>query len=468
MTTLWQDLRSGLRLLRLNPGFTAVAILSLTLGIGANTAIFQLIDAVRLRTIPVKNPRELAIVRIADRSWNSGSFNGDYAQLTFPMWEQIRQRQQAFSAISVWSNERFNLSTGGEAHYAQGIWVSGDFFNVLGVRPALGRLLSPADDQPGCGAAGVDISYSFWQRHFGGQASVLGKQFTLDGHPFEIIGVTPPGFYGVSVGDSFDVVVPICSDPVIHGEDTRLPVRHSWWLASIGRLKPGWSVAQATAQLQAVSPAVLQETVPPMYDAGGVKHYLAYKFAAFPAETGFSGLREQSAPPLWLFLGLSGLVLLIACANLANLMLARAGSREREIVVRLAIGASRGRLIRQLLSESLLLALAGAACGIFLAVELSDLLVSFISTSRSPIFLDMAMDWRVLGFTAGLAVLTTILFGFPPRIPATGTAPSVVLKAGGRGMTAGRERFGLRRLLVTLQVPLSLVLLVGSLLFVRS
>jgi putative ABC transport system permease protein len=468
MGTLWQDLRYGLRLLRLNPGFTAVAVLSLALGIGANTAIFQLIDAIRLRTIPAKNPRELAIVRIVDRSWNSGNFSSNYAELTFPIWDQIRQRQQAFSSISVWSNDQFNLASGGEAHYAQGIWVSGDFFHVLGVQPILGRLLSPADDQPGCGAAAVDISYSFWQRHFGGQASVLGKRLTLNGYPFEIIGVTPPGFYGVSVGNSFDVAVPVCSDAVINGEDSRLNVRRDWWLASIGRLKPGWSIAQATAQLGAVSPAIVQETIPPQYDADGVKHYLAYKFAAFPAATGFSELRRQSEAPLWLLLGLSGLVLLIACANLANLMLARAGSREREIVVRLAIGASRGRLIRQLLSESLLLALAGAACGAFLAVELSDLLVSFISTSRSPIFLDMAMDWRVLGFTAGLAILTTVLFGLTPAIRATGMAPSVVLKSGGRGMTAGRERFGLRRILVTLQVALSLVLLVGSLLFVRS
>ncbi|HEV3252942.1 MAG TPA: ABC transporter permease [Candidatus Acidoferrales bacterium] len=468
MGTLWQDLRYGLRLLRINPGFTAVAVLSLALGIGANTAIFQLIDAIRLRTIPARNPSELAIVRIADRSWASGNFSSNYSELTFPMWEQIRQRQQAFSSLSVWSNDQFNLASGGEAHYAQGIWVSGDFFRVLGVQPILGRLLSPADDQPGCGAGAVDISYSFWQRHFGGEASVLGKQLTLNGYPFEIIGVTPPGFYGISVGDSFDVAVPVCSDAVINGEDSRLNVRRDWWLASIGRLKPGWSIAQASAQLGAITPAVLQETVPPQYDAEGVKHYLAYKFAAFPAENGFSELRRQSEAPLWLLLGLSGLVLLIACANLANLMLARAGSREREIVVRLAIGASRGRLIRQLLSESLLLALAGAAGGAFLAVELSDLFVSFISTPRSPVFLDMAMDWRVLGFTAGLAILTTVLFGLTPAIRATGMAPSVVLKSGGRGMTAGRERFGLRRILVTVQVALSLVLLVGSLLFVRS
>jgi putative ABC transport system permease protein len=468
MGTLWQDLRYGLRLLRLNPGFTAVAVLSLALGIGANTAIFQLIDAIRLRTIPARNPHDLAIVRIADRSWSSGNFSSNYAELTFPIWEEIRQRQQAFSSLSVWSNDQFNLASGGEAHYAQGIWVSGDFFNVLGVQPILGRLLSPADDQPGCGAAGVDISYSFWQSHFGGEASVLGKRLTLNGDPFEIIGVTPQGFYGVSVGDSFDVAVPICSEPVINGEDSRLNVRRDWWLASIGRLKSGWSIAQATAQLGAITPAILQETVPPQYDAEGVKHYLAYKFAAFPAENGFSELRRQSEAPLWLLLGLSGLVLLIACANLANLMLARAGSREREIVVRLAIGASRGRLIRQLLSESLLLAVAGAVCGAFLAIELSDLLVSFMSTSRSPIFLDMALDWRVLGFTAGLAILTTVLFGLTPAIRATRMAPSVVLKSGGRGMSAGHERFGLRRILVTSQVALSLVLLVGSLLFVRS
>jgi putative ABC transport system permease protein len=468
MGTLWQDLRYGLRLLRLNPGFTAVAVLSLALGIGANTAIFQLIDAIRLRTIPARNPHELAIVRIADRSWGSGNFSSNYAELTFPIWEEIRQRQQAFSSFSVWSNDQFNLASGGEAHYAQGIWVSGDFFNVLGVQPILGRLLSPADDQPGCGAAGVDISYSFWQLHFGGEASVVGKRLTLNGYPFEIIGVTPPGFYGVSVGDSFDVAVPICSEPVINGEDSRLNVRRDWWLASIGRLKPGWSIAQATAQLGAITPAILQETVPPQYDADGVKHYLAYKFAAFPAENGFSELRRQSEAPLWLLLGLSGLVLLIACANLANLMLARAGSREREFVVRLAIGASRGRLIRQLLSESLILAVAGAVCGAFLAIELSNLLVSFMSPSRSPIYLDTALDWRVLGFTAGLAILTTVLFGLTPAIRSTRMAPSVVLKSGGRGMSAGRERFGLRRILVTSQVALSLVLLVGSLLFVRS
>ena len=468
MGALWQDLRYGVRLLRINSGFAIVAVLSLALGIGANTAIFQLIDAIRLRTLPVKDPQELAVVRIADRNWAQGNFSSHYPQLTFPMWEEIQRQQEGLSALSVWSDDRFNLATGGEARYAHGIWVSGDFFHVLGERPYLGRLISPADDQPGCGSAGVDISYSFWQRQFGGEASAVGKQLTLEGHPFQIIGVTAPSFHGISVGDSFDVAVPTCSEPIVKGEESRLKRRDGWWLAAIGRLKPGWSMEKASAQLNAISPAVLQETIPPSYDAGGVKHYLAYIFAAFPASTGFSELRRQSETPLWLLLGIAALVLLIACANLANLMLARASAREREIAVRLALGASQGRLIRQLLSESLLLAIGGAICGVFVASDLSQLLVSFISTSSSPIFLDLGLDWRVLGFTAGLAILTTVLFGLTPAVRATRATPNTVLKTAGRGVKARQERFGLRHILVVTQVALSLVLLVGAFLFVRS
>jgi len=246
-------------------------------------------------------------------------------------------------------------------------------------------------------------------------------------------------------------------------------VRNSWWLASVGRLKPGWSLARATSQLESVAPALLQETVPTKhYDAESVRKYLAFKLAAFPVSTGFSRLREDSEISLWLLLGISGLVLLIACANLANLMLARAGSRAREIAVRLALGASRGRLVRQLFSESLLLALAGAVIGAWLAGALSSMLVSFMSSPNNPIVLDMTLDWRMLGFTTGLAGLTTVLFGLTPALRATAMSPSAVLKTGGRTMTAGRERFGIRRILVTTQVALCFVLLVGALLFVRS
>jgi predicted permease len=384
------------------------------------------------------------------------------------MWEQIRKRQEGFSEIAAWAGDQFNLATGGEVRKAIGIRISGEFFHVLGIQPILGRLLGPEDDQPGCPASGVNISYAFWQRNFAGDPSVVGKRLTLDGNSFEVLGVTPPGFNGISVGDSYDVAAPLCVEPILNPRNNRLPTRHAWWLASIGRLKPGWTIQRANAQMNAVTPAILQETIPPVYDGEGVKHYLEYKLGVFSASTGFSGLREDSETPLWLLLGISGLVLLIACANLANLMLARAGARERQITIRRALGATRWRMIRELLSESLLLAAAGAVCGLFLAFAVSRLLVAFISTSQSRIFLDLGMDWRVLAFTTALAVLTTVSFGLAPAIRATRAEPATLLQSGSRGSTGGRERFSLRRILVVSQVALSVVLLMGALLFVRS
>ena len=466
--SLWKDFRYSLRQLANSPAFTLIAILTLALGIGANTAIFQLIDAIRLRSIPVKNPEELATVRIADRHWGSGQFSSQYSQLTFPMWEQIRDRQQGFAQIAVWSNQQFNLAMGGEVRYANTLRVSGDFFQVLGIQPLLGRVLGPADDQPGCGIGGADISFAFWQRNFGGDSSIVGKRLTLDGNSFEIVGVTPPGFNGISVGDTFDVAVPICIEPIVSPRNNRLTIRHAWWLASIGRLKPGWSADRANGQIKAVTPAILQETIPPFYDSDGVKKYLEYKLGVFSASTGFSSLRQDSETPLWLLLGISGLVLLIACANLANLMLARAGAREQQITVRLALGATRLRMIRELLSESILLAVAGSACGLFLAFAVSRMLVAFLSTGDNRIFLDLGTDWRILGFATALGVLTTVLFGLAPAFRATRVEPAVLLQSGSRGMTSGRERFSLRRILVVSQVAISVVLLMSALLFARS
>jgi putative ABC transport system permease protein len=468
MTSFWRDLRHAFRFLRLSPGFTFVAVLTLALGIGANTAIFQLIDSIRLRTIPVKNPQELGTIRIADRHWGSGQFSSQYSQLTFAMWEQIRKRQEGFAEIAVWSDQRFNLATGGEVRKAKGIRVSGDFFHVLGVEPILGRLLGPEDDQPGCSLSGANISYAFWQRNFAGDPSVIGKRLTLDGNSFQVIGVTPPAFKGISIGDTFDVAVPICVEPILSPHNNRMTLRHAWWLASIGRLKPGWTIPRANAQILAVTPAILQETIPLVYDAEGTKKYLEYKFGAFSASTGFSELRSDSETSLWLLLGISGLVLLIACANLANLMLARASARERQITIRRALGATRWRMVRELLSESLLLAAAGSICGLFLAFAISRMLVAFISTQQNPVFLDLAMDWRVLAFTTGLAALTTINFGLAPALRATRTEPATLLQSGSRGATGGRERFSLRRILIVSQVGLSVVLLMGALLFVRS
>jgi predicted permease len=468
MTSFWRDLRHAFRFLRLSPGFTLVAVLTLALGIGANTAIFQLIDSIRLRTIPVKNPQELGTIRIADRHWGSGQFSSQYSQLTFAMWEQIRKRQEGFAEIAAWSDQRFNLATGGEVRKAKGIRVSGDFFHVLGIEPILGRLLGPEDDRPGCGASAANISYAFWQRNFAGDPSVVGKQLTLDGNSFQVIGVTPPGFNGISIGDTYDVAVPVCVEPILNPRNNRLTLRHAWWLASIGRLKPGWTIARANAQMLAVTPAILQETIPPVYDAEGTKKYLEYKLGAFSASTGFSELRADSETSLWLLLGITGLVLLIACANLANLMLARTSARERQITIRRALGASRWRMVRELLSESLLLAVGGSICGLFLAFAISRMLVAFISTQQNQIFLDLGMDWRVLAFTTALAALTTVSFGLAPALRATRAEPAMLLQSGSRGTTGGRERFSLRRILIVSQVGLSVVLLTGALLFVRS
>lgn len=466
--TLWQDLKFGLRLLRFNPAFAAAAILSLALGIGANTAIFQLLDAIRLRALPVKHPQELAAVRIAERNGATGSFVTRYPQLTNPMWEQIRAQQQAFSGVFAWGPTTFNISPGGPVHSVQGLWVSGEFFDVLGIAPEKGRLLSLADDRPECTSAGVVVSHAFWQREYGGDESIVGRKITIEKHPFEMVGVAPASFYGVEVGRNFDVAVPLCAEPTIRSEFSVLNRRDGWWLTVMGRLKPGWTIERASAQLRVISPGLFEATLPAEFDPGDAKHFLGYKLGAFPGATGISDLRATYEDPLWLLLGLAALVLLIASANLANLMLARASSREREMGMRMAVGATRGRLIRQLLAESLLLGLAGALLGAQLAQVLTRLLVSSISTQSAPLFMDLAMDWRMLGFTAGITVLTCVLFGLTPALRATRVSPGVVLKSSGRSATSGPARFGLRRVLVVSQIAMSLMLVVGAILFSRS
>jgi predicted permease len=466
---LWQDLRYGARQLRQNPGFAAVAVLSLALGIGANTAIFQLVNAVRLSALPVQKPEQLGYIDFAKGSKRMGWFSTRSARFTYGQWEQIRERQQAFSGVMAWSATRFNLATGGEARYAEGMYVSGDFFRVLGVQPLVGRGFTADDDRLGCGNPAAVVSFAFWQRELGGSPDVLGHVISLDGHPFPIIGVTPRDFFGVEVGHQYDVAVPLCSDPMFYADGKgRIPGDTAWWLSMMGRLKPGWTLQRAKAQLQAISPGVMRATLPTSYRADDAKRFLANKLDVTPGATGVSGLRREYESPLWLLLATTGLVLLIACANLANLLLARASVREREIAIRQAIGASRGRLIAQLLSESMLLALAGTALGALLAQGLSRSLVAFLSSPNDPVFVGLGMDVRVLVFTAAVAVGTCLLFGLLPALRATRITPASAMRAGGRGLTAGRERFGLRRLLVVAQVSMSLVLLVGALLFVRS
>jgi putative ABC transport system permease protein len=464
---LGNDLRQAVRLLRLNPGFAAVAMLSLALGIGANTAIFELIDAVVMRTLPVPSPQQLADVQEI-HGGRIGSTVARQKEFSFAIWDQLRQQQKAFSGIAAWSTERFDMGQGGEARYAEGLWVSGSFFQVLQVQPVLGRLIAQSDDYRGCGIRGAVISNAFWQQEFGGRGNVIGSKLSLDGHPFEIIGVTPPSFYGLEVGRNFDVAVPLCTEPAIHKDGAWTSDSTTWWLAAIGRLNPGWTFKRASAELASIAPGIYSATLPAEYDAAARQDYLRFSLKAQPAATGASPLRKQYADPLWMLLSISGLVLLIACANLANLMLARAGARQREMALRITLGASRLRLIRQLLAESLLLALSGAAIGIALAQVLGRVLTSYISNTQNPLFLPLYPDLRVLSFTFGVALLTCVLFGVAPAIQAASADPGTVMKAGGRGLTPGRERFLLRRGLIVSQVALSLVLLVAALLFVRT
>jgi putative ABC transport system permease protein len=466
---LWQDLRYGARQLRLNPGFAVVSVMSLALGIGANTAIFQLVNAVRLRVLPVQRPEELAYLDFAKGSMRSGWFSTRSARFTYTQWEQLHADQQAFSGIAAWSATRFNLTAGGEARYAEGMFVSGDFFRVLGIPPLLGHTFVAEDDRIGCGSPAAVISYQFWQRELAGDPGVLGRTVMLDSRPFPVIGVTGPQFFGVEVGHRYDVAVPLCADRLFFADGKgRIPGKTAWWLSAMGRLNAGWTVERARAHLQTLSPGFMQATLPPAYRPDDAKRYLANKLDVTRGATGVSGLRRQYESPLWILLATTGLVLLIACANLANLLLARASVREREIAIRQAIGASRGRLIAQLLSESMLLSLAGTALGAVVAQGLSRGLIAFLSTPSDPVFVGLGLDARVLGFTAMIAVGTCLLFGLLPALRATRLAPASAMRAGGRGLTAGRERFGLRRVLVVAQVSLSLVLLVGALLFVRS
>jgi predicted permease len=467
--TLWQDLRHGLRVLHKSPGFTTVAVLTLALGIGANTAIFQLLDAVRLRTLPVSNPQQIVELRLRNTIGLRGSQQSGYPVLTNAIWEQVRDRRmQAFSGVFAWAEDDFNTAPVGEIRHAAGLYVSGDFFRLLAVRPVLGRVFSAADDRHGCGLPGAVVSYGFWRRELGGDPAVVGRTITLNYNPVRVIGVAPASFTGLDVGQSFDVAVPICSQPALGAGYSFLDDGTIWWLSIMGRLKPGRTLEQATAELGSVSPGIFEATLPKQYPRENVTDYLHFTLMADSAENGISSLREQYADPLWLLLATAGLVLLMACANLANLMLARVSAREREIALRLALGASRRRLIDQLMTESLLLGMIGAGAGLLLAGALSRFLVAFLTTQDNGLFLDLRLDWRVLTFTTAVAVFTCLLFGLTPAWRATSVAPGTAMKSGGRGLTEARERFSLRRALVATQVSLSLVLLVGALLFSRS
>ncbi|HUK90973.1 MAG TPA: ABC transporter permease, partial [Blastocatellia bacterium] len=388
----WEDLRHGARLMRLSPGFALVALASLALGIGANTAIFQLIDAVRLRSLPVSNPSELAEVRIDGGNHGLGVNDGAYAQLTRPVWREIRDQQQAFSGVFAWRTSSEDVGEGSDQTSVSSILVTGDFFQVLGLHPWRGRLLQP-DDERGCPWQVAVLSYGYWQRQMGGRDLGPDSKMLIDGNITQIVGVTPPGFLGLAVGESFDIALPFCEP------STELR-RDVFDISVMGRLRPGWTLDRASAQLAAISPAIFDATAITGYRAESIDLYKSFRLAAYPAASGVSQLRNDYDASLLILLGITALVLLIACANLANLMLARASARERETAVRLALGASRGRLLRQFLTESALLAFLGAVAGVALAQVLSRVLVAAFSPANEPLKLTITPDWRVMSFVA--------------------------------------------------------------------
>ena len=451
------DLRFAARGLRRNPAFALVAILSLGLGIGANTAIFSLIDAVVLRSLPVRHPEELVQIRLDE--------NGD--TFTNPLWEAFRDRQRSFSGVFAASEHRFNLAERGEARRVAGDWVSGDFFNVLGVSPAVGRLLGPADDVRGCPAVAA-LSYGLWQREFGGAPDVVGRSISLDRHRFEIVGVAAPGFFGVRVGGSTQVYVPLCSEAIVHGERSYLDHRSAWFLDVLGRPATGLTLAQVGAQLAALSPSVFEATVPPAWGAGDQAEYRATVLHARAASTGLSELRGKYQGALFALMAVVGVVLLIACGNVANLLLARAAGRRHEMAIRRAIGSEGSRLVRQLITESLLLALVGAGVGLLLARWLSRLLVAFVAAGSSGVWLDLTLDGRVLGFTLAVSIVTGLLFGLEPARRSTRVAPGAAMRAGGRGAVGRGGRFAIGKALVIGQLALSLAVVMGAGLLLRT
>jgi putative ABC transport system permease protein len=461
------DLRTAVRELRAAPVVTGIAILSLALGIGANTAIFSLADALLVRPLPIVEPQRLAVIsdtRAVDRGFTES--------WTYGVWEQIHEHAQPFDGVGAWWSERLNLAShGGEAEPVDALWVSGDFFATLGVPALLGRALSPADDLSGGGRDGAVavISYDFWQRRFAGAAGVIGTPLVIERVPFTIVGVAPPAFFGAEVGRAFDVAVPVHAETLVRGEGSRIFSRQRPLaaLTIMVRLKPGQSIDAATATLRGMQPQIRDAALPASMPPAFRTEFLKDAFVVLPAATGTSRLRTRYERPLVVIFVIVALVLVIACANIANLQLARSIARRHELSVRVALGASRWRLARAWLTESLLLSASGAVLGLLFAFWGSRLIVSQLSTVLNRVYLDLSLDWRVLAFTLAVTVATTIVFGILPAVRASGVAPIEALKEQGRGTTGG-ERGRLSNGLVVAQVALSVVIVVVAGLFVRT
>jgi|SRR5690242_5164881 len=474
LDSLWRDLRYGLRALRNHPGFTSIAVLSLALGIGANTAIFTLIDAVMLRMLPVQNPQELVSLKLApDSRFPREAPDGDHSIVfPYPAFVQMRDRNQVLSALFAFRDAAgLSVLVNGNAEVAHGQLVTSNYFSSLGVRAALGRDFIAADDAAGAPPVAI-ISYGYWQSHFGGQAYALERQIVVNGVPVTIIGVAAPEFFGLQPGSAVDLYMPLAMQPRIApsvaGEDpgtSAFTAANVWWIQLMGRLKPGVTPEQARANLDVIyRPAVLHG----LHPEAGRKPLVPPALELLPASGGLDALRTAFSKPLAILMIVVGIVLLIACVNVANLLLVRSSARAREIAVRLSLGASRGRLIRQLLLESVLLSSFGGLLGLVFAYWGCNALVAMMRHGNSAVLLDVHPDGNVLAFTAVACVLTGILFGLAPALRATRVELTPALKQTTGSLGTTREKMYTSKSLVTAQVALSVVLLFCAGLFVRT
>lgn len=463
LDTLGRDVRHALRSFARNPGFTLVVLLTLALGIGANTAIFSLVNSLLYRKLPVAEPERLVTVA-SDFAISRGYKAG--AGWSYVMWERLQSRSQLFDGAFAWCGRQLSIGRGGEAAPVNGVYASGEFFTTLGVPALHGRVFTSSDDARGGGADGpvAVISHGLWQRRFGGALNVIGTPLIIEGVPFTIVGITPPEFLGLEVGQSFDVALPLASEPLIRGKNTALLQPRNYFLIVMLRLKDGQSLHAATVAIRQLEPEIVPADAP----------QFVKPFALAPAAEGTSspaggagGLRQRFERPLLIILAVVALVLLIACVNIANLLVARAAARRHELSVRVALGASRWRLARQLLIESLLLAGGGAVAGLVFAAWGNRALVAQLSTSISRVVLNLTLDWRVAAFTGAITLATAFLFGIVPAVRATRVAAQDALKADGRRMSGGSTS-RLSGGLVVAQVALSLVLVVAAGLLVRT
>lgn len=464
----WQDLRYSLRSLRKTPGFATAAILSLAFGIGANTAIFTLLNAVILRLLPVNNPHQLVQLAYTLPLWETNPNNWN-SWFGYPQFERFKEQSKSLDGIFGGTRiGRVSIAFGPASELAIADAYSGSFFSVLGLTSQHGRLFTQEDDRPDASVA--VLSDRCWRTQFAADPSIIGGAVTINQIPFTVIGVTPPEFAGISLGNGPDVWIPLRSMDRLKPNKNRWQDAFSSWMLLAGRLRAGASREQAQAELDTIHRQLLMEylSASELRNRENMQRFARETHLLVrPAANGtLSGIREGYSLPLKLLMCVAGIVLLVACANVANLLLARASSRRREIATKLALGAGRGRVVRQFLTESLVLASLGGALALAFAWWGSIVLVRMISTGESPVRLDVQPDWRVFGFTAAVSLLTGILFGMAPALRTTRIDPAPAMKEGSRD--TGRTSHTLDRILVVTQVALSVVLITGAGLFVRT